>query len=188
MDVAWNLSALSRYANTADSRGTSANHSAARAKVANVPQCRQTFVLQHRIVALIARNRRFTVDLSGTRPRRWKSEFLSTSGCPRQASVARMRGRRSTGCGCWSPPTHTRPQTREPPGGVEFGRWPGASVECRVMSGATAASADQTGCAEQRDGAGGGDAECDDAEVRDGHRAGWRRDAGGLVIQAIAAD
>ena len=64
----------------------------------------------------------------------------------------------------------------------------GASVECRVVSGATAASADQTGCAEQRDGAGGGDAECDDAEVRDGQRAGWRRDAGGLVIQAIAAD
>ena len=35
-------------------------------------------VLQHRIVTLIARNRRFTVDLSGARPRRWKSEFLST--------------------------------------------------------------------------------------------------------------
>ena len=52
VDVAWNLSALSRYANTADSRGTSANHSAARAKVANVPQCRQTFVMQHRIVTL----------------------------------------------------------------------------------------------------------------------------------------
>jgi hypothetical protein len=28
-----------------------------------------------------------------------------------------------------------------------------ASVECRVMSGATAAAADETGCAEQRDGA-----------------------------------
>ena len=49
----------------------------ARAKVANVPQCRQTFVLQHRIVKLIARNRRFTVDLSGARPRHLKSEFLS---------------------------------------------------------------------------------------------------------------
>ena len=48
-----------------------------RAKVANVPQCRQTFVLQHRIVTLIARNRRFTVDLSGARPRHLKSEFLS---------------------------------------------------------------------------------------------------------------
>ena len=77
MDVAWNLSALSRHTTTADSRGTSANHSAARAKVANVPQCRQTFVLQHRIVTLIARNRRFTVDLSGARPRHLKSEFLS---------------------------------------------------------------------------------------------------------------
>ncbi len=44
---------------------------------ANEPQCRQTFVLQHRIVTLIARNRRFTVDLSGARPRRLKSEFLS---------------------------------------------------------------------------------------------------------------
>lgn len=72
---------------------------------------------------------------------------------------------------------------------------PPATLEKRVpinqrlsSSGATAASADQTGCAEQRDGAGGGDAECDDAEVRDGHRAGWRRDAGGLVIQDIAAD
>jgi len=42
-----------------------------------VPQCRQTFVLQHRIVTLIARNRRFTVDLSGARPRHLKSEFLS---------------------------------------------------------------------------------------------------------------
>ena len=51
MDVAWNLSALSRYANTAEGREVGGNHSAARAKVANVPQCRQTFVLQHRIVA-----------------------------------------------------------------------------------------------------------------------------------------
>ena len=57
MDVAWNLSALSRYANTAEGREVAGNHSAARAKVANVPQCRQTFVLQHRIVTLIARNR-----------------------------------------------------------------------------------------------------------------------------------
>ena len=77
MDVAWNLSALSRYANTAEGREVGGNHSAARAKVANVPQCRQTFVLQHRIVKLIARNRRFTVDLSGARPRHLKSEFLS---------------------------------------------------------------------------------------------------------------
>ena len=77
VDVAWNLSALSRYANTAEGREVGGNHSAARAKVANVPQCRQTFVLQHRIVKLIARNRRFTVDLSGARPRHLKSEFLS---------------------------------------------------------------------------------------------------------------
>ena len=77
MDVAWTLSALSRFANTAEGREVGGNHSAARAKVANVPQCRQTFVLQHRIVTLIARNRRFTVDLSGTRPRHLKSEFLS---------------------------------------------------------------------------------------------------------------
>ena len=77
MDVAWNLSALSRYANTAEGREVGGNHSAARAKVANVPQCRQTFVLQHRIVTVIARNRRFTVDLSGARPRRLKSEVLS---------------------------------------------------------------------------------------------------------------
>ena len=79
MDVAWNLSALSRFANTAEGREVGGNHSAARAKVANVPQCRQTFVLQHRIVTLIARNRRFTVDLSGARPRHLKSEFLSSS-------------------------------------------------------------------------------------------------------------
>ena len=32
-----------------------------------------------------------------------------------------------------------------------------ASVECRVMSGATATGADETCCAEQRDGAWGGD-------------------------------
>ena len=32
-----------------------------------------------------------------------------------------------------------------------------ASVECRVMSGATAASGDETGCAEKRESAGGGD-------------------------------
>ena len=47
--------------------------------------CRQTFSLQHRAVKLIARNRRFTVELSGARPRRWKSEFLSImppSGIP----------------------------------------------------------------------------------------------------------
>ena len=81
MDVAWNLSALSRYANTAEGREVGGNHSAARAKVANVPQCRQTFVLQHRIVTLIARNRRFTVDLSGARPRHLKSEFLSIGNC-----------------------------------------------------------------------------------------------------------
>ena len=36
-----------------------------------------TALLQHCIVKLIARNRRFSVDLSGARPRRLKSEFLS---------------------------------------------------------------------------------------------------------------
>ena len=35
------------------------------------------FVLWHRIVTLIARNRRFTVGLSSARSRRWKSEVLS---------------------------------------------------------------------------------------------------------------
>ena len=48
--------------------GVEGNCSAARAKVANEPQCRQAFVLHHRIVTLIARNRRFTVDLSGACP------------------------------------------------------------------------------------------------------------------------
>jgi len=43
---------------------------------ANEPQCRQTFVLQHRIVTLIAQNR-FTVDLSGACSRCWKSKVLS---------------------------------------------------------------------------------------------------------------
>jgi len=39
---------------------------------------------QHYSVTLIARNRRFTVDLSGVRPRRWKSEFLSMLSCARR--------------------------------------------------------------------------------------------------------
>ena len=39
--------------------------------------CCSTALLQHRIVKLIARNRRITVDLSGARPRHLKSEFLS---------------------------------------------------------------------------------------------------------------
>ena len=157
------FAALSPATRTPPRAGKSEETTPRRRRVANESQCRQTFVLQHRIVTLIARNLRFTVDLSGTRPRRWKSEFLSTSGCPRQASVARMRGRRSTGCGCWSPPTHTRPQTREPPGGVEFGRWPGASVECRVMSGATATGAGETCRAEQGECAWGWDGSREDA-------------------------
>ncbi len=41
------------------------------------PHCCSTALLQHCIVKLIARNRRFTVDLSGARPRHLKSEFLS---------------------------------------------------------------------------------------------------------------
>ena len=44
-----------------------------------------------------------------------------------------------------------------------------ANVECRVMSGATATSADETGCAEQRDSARGGDV----AEVGDLQRGRW---------------
>ena len=35
------------------------------------------FVLQYRTVTLNASNRHYIFDLSGTRPRRWKSEFLS---------------------------------------------------------------------------------------------------------------
>lgn len=35
------------------------------------------FVLQYRTVTLIASNRHYIFDLSGTRSRRWKSEFLS---------------------------------------------------------------------------------------------------------------
>ena len=35
------------------------------------------FEVQHRGVPLNERNRLFAVDLSGTRPRHWKSEFLS---------------------------------------------------------------------------------------------------------------
>jgi hypothetical protein len=40
------------------------------------------------------------------------------------ASAARMRWRRSTDCGWWSAPTHTRPQTRERQGAwsVDAGR------------------------------------------------------------------
>ena len=40
-------------------------------------QCRHAFAVQDRGVILNARNRRFAVDLSGARPRRWKSEVLS---------------------------------------------------------------------------------------------------------------
>ena len=69
---------LSPATRTPPRAGKSEETTPRRRRVANESQCRQTFVLQHRIVTLIARNRRFTVDLSGTRPRRWKSEFLST--------------------------------------------------------------------------------------------------------------
>ena len=62
--------------------------------------------------------------------------------------------------------THTRPQTRKrleawsvDTGRGQRGVWTlaEASVECRVMSGATATAADETSYAEQRDGARGGD-------------------------------
>ena len=57
--------------------GVEGNCSAARAKVANEPQCRQAFAVQPRSVTLNGWNRRFAVDLSGACSRRWKSEFLS---------------------------------------------------------------------------------------------------------------
>ena len=69
---------LSPATRTPPRAGKSEETTSRRRRVANESQCRQTFVLQHRIVTLIARNRSFTVDLSGARPRRWKSEFLST--------------------------------------------------------------------------------------------------------------
>ena len=73
VDVAWKFPAISSYANTVETRGTSENCSAATAKVANEPQCRQIFAFQHCSVTLIAWNRRFAVDLSDARPRRWKA-------------------------------------------------------------------------------------------------------------------
>ena len=47
------------------------------------------------------------------------------------ASAARVRWRRSTDCGCWSAPTHTRPQTRKRQGAwsVDTGR-----SQCGVQS------------------------------------------------------
>jgi len=64
---------LSRDMNTVGGTGTSGNCSAASAKVANEP----AICVSGARVTLNAWNRRFTVDLSGARPRHWKSEFLS---------------------------------------------------------------------------------------------------------------
>jgi len=64
---------LSRDMNTVGGTGTSGNCSAASAKVANEP----AICVSGPRVTLNAWNRRFTVDLSGARPRHWKSEFLS---------------------------------------------------------------------------------------------------------------
>jgi hypothetical protein len=77
VDVARECPAVSRHTTTAESRGMSGNCSAARAKGANAPHCRQVCVLKHRGGTLKVRNDRFTVNLSGARPRRWESEFLS---------------------------------------------------------------------------------------------------------------
>jgi len=63
--------------NTVGGTGTSGNCSAMRAKVANAPHCRQACAVQYSAVTLNGWNRRFTMDLSGVRPRRWKSEVLS---------------------------------------------------------------------------------------------------------------
>ena len=63
--------------NTVVGTGTSGNRSAARAKAANAPRCRQTRAVRHRVGTFNVRNHRFTVDLSGARPRHLKSEFLS---------------------------------------------------------------------------------------------------------------
>ena len=52
-----------------------------------------------------------------------------------------------------------------------------ANVECRVMSGATAASADETCCAEEREGAGGGDGEVQ-------HRSDFRAAVGKTRIHS----
>ena len=68
----------SRDMNTVVGTGTSGNCSAASAKVANAQRCRQARAVRHRVGTFNVRNHRFTVDLSGARPRRWKSEFLST--------------------------------------------------------------------------------------------------------------
>ena len=57
--------------------GVAGNCSAASAKVANAPHCRQARAVLHRVGTLNGRNHRFTVDLSGARPRHRKSEFLS---------------------------------------------------------------------------------------------------------------
>ena len=48
-------------------RGTSGDCFSAKAKVANEPQCRPAFSVQHRGVTFNALNRRFAVDLSGAR-------------------------------------------------------------------------------------------------------------------------
>lgn len=58
-------------------RGFSESASAARSRIANDSQCRQTLAFQNRVVTLVARNRRFTVDLSGGCSPHSKSQFLS---------------------------------------------------------------------------------------------------------------
>jgi hypothetical protein len=74
-------------------RGTSANCSAKRAKIAKVAQCREAFAHQYRAVTLITRNRRFTVDLLGTCPRHSKSEFLSRTLFPENQIMQKQLNR-----------------------------------------------------------------------------------------------
>jgi len=62
-----------RWANGA----TRENYSAAKAKAANAPHCRQTFAVHHRGDTFNSWNRSFVVDLSGARPRHCKCEVLS---------------------------------------------------------------------------------------------------------------
>ena len=68
---------VARVATTAESRGVSRNCSAASAKSANVPHCRQAYICMHRGTTLKVRNDRFAVDLLGVLPRHCKGEFLS---------------------------------------------------------------------------------------------------------------
>jgi hypothetical protein len=45
----------------------------------SAPPCRPIFVFEHCGGTVKTRNQCFSADLSGARPRRWKSEFLSTA-------------------------------------------------------------------------------------------------------------